>query len=163
MRIIEEIRELAKNHKVYCFFDMDGTCAELKTGEKKRILDNEKGYFLGKRPLKTVLSVMEKISKLDNVEVCILTNCYYNEQKQDKIAWLKKYAPFIKDENINVIVLTEEKYTQETKHNLKPNKIKSILKEGEIAFLFEDNYNIINATNKLFDYQCAQHMSMLIE
>ena len=163
MRILDEIIEYAKNNKVCCFFDMDGTCAELRTGEKKRILDNEKGFFLNKRPLKSILSVMEKISKIDNIKVCILSNCYYNEQKQDKITWLKKYAPFVKEENINIIVLTEENYDDKTKHNLKPNKIKSVLKENEKAVLFEDNYNIINATNKMFDYICAQHVSTLSE
>ncbi len=161
MILFDKILEMAKTKKVKVFFDMDGTCAEFKSGEKNDILTNKKGLFLDKRPIKTVLKVMERLSKIPNVEVCILSNCHYQEQKEEKIEWLRKFAPFIIPENIFIIVLSNENYTSDNKHFLKGNKIKKILSSDETAFLIEDDHRVIKATQSLgID---AEHVSMLIE
>lgn len=104
---------------------------------------------------------MERLSKIPNVEVCILSNCHYQEQKEEKIEWLRVYAPFIRPENIFIIVLSNENYTSDNKHFLKGNKIKKILSSDETAFLIEDDHRVIKATRSLgID---AEHVSMLIE
>ena len=164
MRIFDEIKEKAdKGENILCLFDMDGTCAEYGANEKKRILDNEKGFYFSKRPLVTILKIMENLSNINNVQVGILSNCYYEEQKEDKINWLKKYAPFIRDKNVNIIVLTKETYTKENKAFLKSEKIKKIEKENEEIYFFEDDHQIIRATLKALPHVNTRHISTLID
>lgn len=148
MNLVDKIIEQAKGHKVYVYFDMDGTCVEYKSGEIQLIKGNQPNFFLQKRPLFTVLSIMEKLSKVDNVVVGILSNCYFDEQKADKITWLGKYAPFIKAENINIIVLNNETYTPDTKDYLKANLLKKLHNDTQYVYLIEDNHQILKATIK---------------
>lgn len=48
MNLFDKILEMAKTKKVRVFFDMDGTCAEFKSGEKNDILANKRGLYLNK-------------------------------------------------------------------------------------------------------------------
>jgi len=164
----QEIIELAKTKKVIVFFDMDGVCAEYgRPGEDKLIRSNAPGYYFNKRPIQSMLETMERISKIENVEIRILSNCYFPEQKQDKIKWLKIHAPFIKLENITVITLNDETYTKETKDEIKGNYIK-VLTEGVDAHvrLVEDDHGIIKKSNELLSklLPCfrAEHISSLM-
>ena len=148
MNLVDKVKELAKENKVYIYFDMDGTCVEYKSGEIDLIKGNAKEFFLNKRPLFTILKIMEDLANTANVIVGILSNCYFDEQKQDKITWLKKYAPFIKSENINIIVLNNETYTADTKDYLKPNLLKKLHNDTTYVYLIEDNHQILKATKK---------------
>ena len=160
MTLFDEIVELAKVKSVKVFFDMDGTCVEYRSGEKNDILTNKPGIYLNKRSIKTVLEIMKKLSEVQNVKVCILSNCYYDEQKREKIEWLHKFAPFIKDENIYIIVFKNEKFEREEKDFLKANKIKQIVGNDE-AILIEDDHGIIKSSLKVGVR--AEHISTLIE
>ena len=160
MNLVEKIKTLAKENIVYLYFDMDGTCAEYKSGEKDLIKGNAKDFFLIKRPLFSILKIMEDLANSENVIVGILSNCYFEEQKQDKITWLQKYAPFIKRENINIIVLSNETYTTETKDYLKPNLLKKLHNDTTYVYLIEDNHQILKATRK--SGLNGEHISTLI-
>lgn len=160
---VKEIKKLAKTENILCLFDMDGTCVEYGTNEKSHILNNEKDFFKFKRPLKYVLKKMKSLSKTKNVRVGILSNCYFEEQRQDKIFWLKNNAPFIADENINIIVLNNETYTTETKDFIKANRIKTIARPNEKVFFFEDSHDIIKATHKALSDVNVFHISALID
>lgn len=159
-----KIIELAKANTVKIFFDMDGVCAEYGASDKHLIESNAFGFYLGKRPIYSVLEVMKRLSETSNVEVLILSNCHFPEQKQDKISWLKKFAPFIKKENINIIVLNDEVYTKETKYFIKGNYIKKLTAGSDAAvFLIEDDHRIIGATRELLPHVNACHISTLIK
>ena len=161
--LIEEIKKEAKDKQVVVFSDMDGVLCEYGAGEKPLIMGNKVGFYLSKRPLYAVISKLEKLSRLQNVEVGIMSNCYYPEQKEDKIKWLEKYCPFIKKENINIIVLTNEVYTKETKDFLKGERLLSITSgSNKKWYLIEDNHDIINCTNKLCGGS-GRHFSELID
>lgn len=162
--LIDEIKKQSETNKVYMFFDMDGVMAEYGAGEKPFILNNTEGFYYSKRPIKTILRVIEDLSKYENIKISILSNCYYREQKEDKIKWLRQYAPFIREENINIIVLKEETYTKETKDYIKATYIKKLVPdESATIYLIEDNHGIINATRKMLKNVNANHVSMLIE
>ena len=149
--------------KVLVLFDMDGTCVEYGCGEKKQILDNVPGYFYNKRPIYTVIDIMKQLNDTENITVGILSNCYYKEQKQDKIKWLKENLPFIKDENIHINVYSDEVYNDENKHQIKAKKIISLnLQKDQMVYLIEDDHQVISATNKIMP-NTAFHISCLLK
>lgn len=157
----EEIKNLGANKQVLVLFDMDGTLVEYGQGEKPLILNNTPSFYLNKRKLSTTCKIVEEISKYKNVTVGIMSNCYFDEQKQDKITWLSIHLPFLKQENIYINVYKNIDYKKEEKDFIKYNRIKTI--EGfDQIFLIEDEHNIIKATNKLSP-NTAHHISELID
>lgn len=159
--LIKEIKTKAKSQKVKVYFDMDGTLAEYDAEDKEKILSNQAGLYLTKRPLKSIINVADKLAKIDNIEICIASNCHFKEQKEEKLLWLEKYTPFIKKENINIIVFNDMIFSKEEKDFLKANLIISNLKQNEFAYLIEDDHKIIRATNKFSNIK-ACHMSMFV-
>ncbi len=159
--LIKEIKTRAKSQKVKVYFDMDGTLAEYDAEDKEKILSNQAGLYLTKRPLKSIINVADKLAKIDNIEICIASNCHFKEQKEEKLLWLEKYTPFIKKENINIIVFNDMIFSKEEKDFLKANLIISNLKQNEFAYLIEDDHKIIRATNKFSNIK-ACHMSMFV-
>ena len=159
--LIKEIKTRAKSQKVKVYFDMDGTLAEYDAEDKEKILSNQAGVYLTKRPLKSIINVADKLAKIDNIEICIANNCHFKEQKEEKLLWLEKYTPFIKKENINIIVFDDMIFSKEEKDFLKANLIISKLKQNEFAYLIEDDHKIIRATNKFSNIK-ARHMSMFV-
>lgn len=161
VKLVENIIECTKNNRVSVYFDMDGCCAEYSIA-KEAIKSNQKDYYLNARPINSVIKVMKHLHH-NGVEVKILSNCHYNEQKLDKIKWLSIHAPFIKKENINIIVYANEKFLREEKSNLKPNKLKTLVDKDEIVYFIEDDHNNIFATTKIFPEIRVFHVSCLID
>lgn len=159
--LIKEIKTKAKSQKVKVYFDMDGTLAEYDAEDKEKILSNQAGVYLTKRPLKSIINVADKLAKIDNIEICIASNCHFKEQKEEKLLWLEKHAPFIKKENINIIVFDDMIFSKEEKDFFKANLIMSKLKQNEFSYLIEDDHKIIRATNKFSNIK-ACHMSMFV-
>ena len=159
--LIKEIKTRAKSQKVKVYFDMDGTLAEYDAEDKEKILSNQARVYLTKRPLKSIINVADKLAKIDNIEICIASNCHFKEQKEEKLLWLEKYTPYIKKENINIIVFDDMIFSKEEKDFLKANLIISKLKQNEFAYLIEDDHKIIRATNKFSNIK-ACHMSMFV-
>ena len=116
MKIINEIKTMAKDQKIDIYVDMDGVIAEYDFG---RPLD-----FLNKRPLLGNIKVLEEISKIPNVEMHILSICKKDSQINDKNVWLDKYAPFFKKENRNV--LSKETYTDRSSSELKVDFLNNV-------------------------------------
>ncbi|MBR6779014.1 MAG: hypothetical protein IKM43_02550 [Clostridia bacterium] len=161
--LIDKIRKLAKDNKVMVFCDMDGVIAEYDTTKKHDIRNNVPNTYFNSRPLNHTISQLKKIKKIKNVEIGILSACYFNEQKQEKLQWLKLHANIFEDKNINIVVYENETFTQKTKDLLKVNKILEIVKNKNVVpILIEDNHNIIEATNKVIK-NCAVHVSKLID
>ena len=103
--ILETIENLSKDNNVRVYFDMDGVLAsyDMITG-----LDYaEKGFYTNKRPILASIQFAQYLSKIKNVEVYILSNCHYTYQRNEKLEWLQRHAPFIKKDNINIICFEE--------------------------------------------------------
>lgn len=160
MKLIEEIENRSKSENVLVLFDMDGTLVEYGVGEKPDILKNTPGFYLGKLQIPCMMKVAERLSMMDNLTVGILSNCYYKEQREDKLKWLKKFAPFIDNEHKYILVYNELSFEKEEKDFLKVEKIKTITGFDKI-YLIEDNHKIISATNKVLP-NTAHHLSRLL-
>ena len=169
MNILEKIKLYANensNKKIAMFVDMDGTIASLDIDIHNDISNNTKGYFLNKRPLQTVIRILEEISKISNIDLYILSACGYKEQALDKITWLERHAPFFKKENQIFVVKEIVNYTNQTKNQIKiSNIIHTIDTKGyDLAIYFEDEYQMLRtAYHHLKDRILCIHISTVIE
>lgn len=162
--VIDRIKKDALENKVMVFFDMDGVMAEYGSGEKNAIFTNQPGFYFNRRPIKTIINIVKELNDLDNVEVGIISNCYYEEQKQDKLKWLEINLPFLKREYICIIKLKDEEYTKETKDFIKSKYLKNMIIDKDVkVYFFEDDHGIIKATKKALDYVNVEHVSTLLD
>ena len=161
--LIDKILDYAKKQKVYVFFDMDGVLVEYPLDREKRRYQPGTDFYTNNRPIKYTLGVAEKLSKENNVVVGIISNCPLAEQIEQKKSWLKKYAPFIKDENINIICYEKISFKEEKKHILKGKLLKEKIMRGDCCFLIEDDLQNIVSVNNFFDDEIVFHVSNIIE
>ena len=128
---------------------MDGVLADYDMTDVKPSDNNNEGFYFSKRPIKTNIKFAKKLSKIKNITLCILSNCYYPRQKQEKLDWLKIFAPFFKEENIHIIV-----YEKMLKPGQDKKELKNIYLEkmhGKIAcqmFLIDDDIQNLKYINK---------------
>ncbi|MGN1162810.1 MAG: hypothetical protein ACI4T2_02720 [Christensenellales bacterium] len=161
--IIDEIIERAKEKPFRVYFDMDGVCSEERTGEHDLIVANVKDFYFNKRPIKTILKVMQKLNDA-GVEVGILSSCHYLEQADQKKRWLKINAPFVEEKNQHFVVFEELEFTAKEKPYLKAWELERITKGFDGEFLLvEDRHANIKAANEYFGRQVAEHVSCFVE
>ncbi len=162
--MLKKLEDIIKNNDVIIYFDMDGTCVRYSAGEKSAIKSNKPNFYLEKEPVKTVLKIMKKLNRKKNVEIGIISNCHYAEQKRDKLTWLHRNAPFIKDENIHIIELSKLTYTKEEKPYLKAKMIEKLKEiDNRRPILIEDDLDIILATFNYLGNDVAFHVSNILK
>lgn len=151
MYFYEKIKEMCKDKKTVMYVDMDGVIAAYDFGNPLN--------FANKRPLLTNIKKLEDISKLDNIELKILSACKNNFQIDEKNAWLDKHAPFFKQENR--IILSREKYNNELSCNLKAQYLNSIDEDRQVILLDDDN-NVLKVVSKSVEnIICIQDSEMI--
>lgn len=124
------IKELSEKKEIVLFVDMDGVIAAYNIG--KNPYD-----FLNKRPLTQNIANIEEVSKLENVELHILSVCRENKQVEDKNVWLDKNAPFFKKENRNII--SRESQDWSISKDIKFNFLKNYQTDKQIVLVDDDN------------------------
>ena len=136
--------------KVKIFWDMDGTCASMEMDMLEQKL--EKGFFNKKRPINTIISIMEKCFNL-GAETYILSFCHYSYQKEDKLEWIKNYIRFLPIENA-IIIPRKEKDSKkaESKETLKAEYIKDYVSNGDIVYMVDDNESVLLGTKKVLPF-----------
>ena len=73
-KFVNEIKEICKkNKKVDMYIDMDGTIAEYHLYNPEEISRKMEEEYLKNEPLKNVIDVLEEISKINNIEMYILS------------------------------------------------------------------------------------------
>ena len=87
MYFMDVIRKL-KDNKIKIFVDMDGVIADYDVGNPSR-------YDI-KRPLISNITKLEKVAKIERVELFILSVSRKNVGIEEKNIWLDKNAPFFK-------------------------------------------------------------------
>lgn len=160
--LFNKIKESAKLNKVKVFFDMDGVLVEYRIIKEEEF--DKVGFYEGLRPLKTNLAFAKKLSKIKNVEVCILSNCRTKQHKTDKLKWLKSFAPFFKQENINIICYEEIGNFDKSKKSIVKSELilEQLKKEKFTAFHIEDDTNIIKIEKAMPNINII-HVSSLIK
>lgn len=62
LREIEKIKLKKRKKKITIFVDMDGVIADYRFGEGLKIKSNESGVYLNKRPIKTTIENLRRLS-----------------------------------------------------------------------------------------------------
>ena len=121
------------------FLDLDGTLA--KFNSKKNALerfDKEQGFFASLKPFKNI-NVINELATSGNVEVFVISASPNEVADSDKMIWIKKYLPNIKQTNVCIC-------------RIGTNKAKEIKRQLNIDIddkcLLLDDY-----TNNLIDWE----------
>lgn len=102
------------------FLDLDGTLARFNVRNALERFDNEKGFFANLLAYKGI-EIVNELAKEDNL---FIISASPNEQADnDKMIWLEKYLPNIKQENITICRIGENKAKViESKYNIEINE-----------------------------------------
>ena len=146
------ISNLAENEVIDLFIDMDGVISSYNFGMP---LD-----FKNKRHLKTNINTLEKVSKIENVNLHILSVCRKDNEVQIKNEWLDINAPFFKKENRNV--LSKETYTGFSSAELKLDFLKKYNTSNKIVLVDDDNH-VLSTISKELDNIILLQDSELID
>ena len=151
-KFVNEIKEICKkNKKVDMYIDMDGTIAEYHLYNPEEISRKMEEEYLKNEPLKNVIDVLEEISKINNIEMYILSLSKTKKITEKKKKWLKKYVPFIKEENW--IILTKEigEYSNENRNEIKGKNIELRQKDYDKSIMLDDEQVVLREAKKILN------------
>lgn len=151
-KFVNEIKEICKkNKKVDMYIDMDGTIAEYHLYNPEEISRKMEEEYLKNEPLKNVIDVLEEISKINNIEMYILSLSKTKKITEKKKIWLKKYVPFIKEENW--IILTKEigEYSKENRNEIKGKNIELRQKDYDKSIMLDDEQVVLREAKKILN------------
>lgn len=151
-KFVNEIKEICKkNKKVDMYIDMDGTIAEYHLYNPEEISRKMEEEYLKNEPLKNVIDVLEEISKINNIEMYILSLSKTKKITEKKKIWLKKYVPFIKEENW--IILTKEigEYSNENRNEIKGKNIELRQKDYDKSIMLDDEQIVLREAKKILN------------
>ena len=156
MDFYNRVKELcSKYEKVAMFVDMDGTIVEYVLYSDGVINTKSKGLFINKKPLKIVIDELEKINKIENLDLFILSMARSYIIVDEKKEWLRKYASFIKEENWIIINREAGDYNDETRSRIKAEKILEKLASGyEHAIFLDDDHQVLHGATKILKDKC---------
>lgn len=140
MFILDFLKQF-EGKKVKLFVDMDGVVADYDFGQP--------GNYHLKRPLYTSIQKLEAVSKLENVEMYILSASKKNEGIGEKNSWLDIYAPFFSKENR--IILSREENNDIPSSTMKSNYLKELERDDAVLIVIDDdpkNLKEIHQTNE---------------
>ena len=121
--------EQYNNKKIKLFVDMDGVIADYVLGEPSN--------YDKKRPLFSNIEKLEEVSKMDNIELYILSATRKTEGIEQKNVWLDRFAPFFKKENRIIISREENNFTKSS--TLKALYMKNFERDGSIMIVIDDD------------------------
>ena len=151
-KFVNEIKEICKkNKKVDMYIDMDGTIAEYHLYNPEEISRKMEEEYLKNEPLKNVIDVLEEISKINNIEMYILSLSKTKKITEKKKIWLKKYVPIIKKKNW--IILTKEigEYSNENRNEIKGKNIELRQKDYDKSIMLDDEQVVLREAKKILN------------
>ena len=165
MNIYDKIKKISEtNDKVLMFVDMDGTIAEYNFFTKEYQEENKDGLFINTRPLTSVLDCLNKISKINNIELYILSICMYEHDKKEKLDWLNKYTPFIKKNNRVILTQENNDYTPQNKFEVKAEYMNNLATNNEHIIFLEDTHENMRKSKELLGDRITNiHISSFVD
>lgn len=145
------IKDIVGDKKTIMYVDMDGVIAAYDFGKPL--------MFDKKRPLYTNIKKLEEISKLDNIELKILSACKTINQIDEKNEWLDKYAPFFTKENRHI--LAREKYDNMVSSEMKAMYLEQLNDKDQVIVLDDDNVVLKTIHKRLDHVICIQDSEMI--
>lgn len=149
MKFYNRVLEICGKHKnLALFVDMDGTIAEYNVYPEGFVTTETKEVFLKAEPLDVVIANLKRVNQIENLDIYILSLSRSNIIVEEKKEWLKKYAPFIKEENYIIINKENREYTPENREFIKSIKMKEKLNQYDYVMLLDDEHKILKRTQK---------------
>ncbi len=136
---LKDYLEQFEGKKVKIYVDMDGVIADYIVGEAEK--------FDQKRPLYESISKLEEISKMENVELFILSVSRMDEGVGQKQEWLDKYASFFKKENR--VIIPRESNGFKSSSELKSTFVKNVERDDSVIVVIDDDPRVLFAIKDL--------------
>ncbi len=153
----------SKYKKVAMFIDMDGTIVEYKIYPEGTMTTEAKGLFVNNKPVKVIIDELRKISKIENIDLYILSMSRSYIIVEEKKEWLKKHADFINEDNYIIINREAGDYNNENRNRVKAERIQEKLKEYDHAIFLDDDHKVIHEAVKMLKDKCdVFHISSAI-
>jgi len=140
MYIIDYFEKL-KDEKIKLYVDMDGVIADYDVGVAYE--------YDRKRPLYSNIEKLEIISKMDNVDINILSISRTAVGIEEKNAWLDQFAPFFEKGRRNII--SRELNNMRLSTELKLDFVKNIERDGSKIIIIDDDPAVIHTIRKECD------------
>lgn len=145
------IKNIVKDKRTILYVDMDGVIAAYDFGKPLE--------FDKKRPLYTNIKKLEEVSKLDNIELRILSACRTKNQIDEKNEWLDKYAPFFTKDKRHI--LAREDYNYMESSELKAMCLEQLNDKDQVIVLDDDNVVLKTIHKKLEHIICIQDSELI--
>ena len=129
---LKEFLKKYDDKKIRLFVDMDGVIADY--------IVNDLNYS-NKRPLTSSIKKIEEVSKMENVEVFILSVSRTDKGVLQKNRWLDENASFIKEKN-RVIISRETNNFNES-YKLKTHFLKNLKRDEGVIIVIDDDPKIL--------------------
>ena len=110
-----------------------------------------KERYTSLEPLECVIDVLKEISSIPNIDLYILSLSKAVKITKQKKVWLKKYVPFIPEENWIILTKELDEYNSENRNIIKAEKIKEKMSLYDHSILLDDDHTILKAARQMFE------------
>ena len=134
------IEQLKANKPINIYFDMDGVIVDYDL-INHRLTQNEENTFLNKRPIYTVIEILNNLQNKENIKIHILSITRYKNQIEGKIKWLERYLPSIDTNNIHIF--SREEYNFVRPKIIKSKYLEENTNNEEINIHIDDDQQVL--------------------
>ena len=155
----EYIKEF-KDKTINIYVDMDGVVADYDyMGYVNDGSNND--IYLNKRPIMSAIKPLEEVSKLENVNIYILSVSRFASQVQGKLTWLDNNMSFIKKENINILPRDTNDFKRSKE--LKRDFLSERLDNDDINIHIDDSHEVMDLLKSMNKNLIILHTTSLID
>ena len=149
-KFLEKVKEIKKeNEKIAIFVDMDGTIAEYPVYQEENVAKAMEEEYSKIEPVNYIINILKELSKIENIDLYILTLSKTIQISEEKIKWLKKYVNFIQEKNWIIITKELGEYNKENRDFIKALKMQEKLPIYDFEILLDDDHKVLKETQKL--------------
>lgn len=149
-KFLERVKEIKKeNEKIAIFVDMDGTIAEYPVYQEENVAKAMEEEYSKIEPVNYIINILKELSKIENIDLYIVTLSKTIQISEEKIKWLKKYVNFIQEKNWIIITKELGEYNKENRDFIKALKMQEKLPIYDFEILLDDDHKVLKETQKL--------------
>ena len=149
-KFLERVKEIKKkNGKIAIFVDMDGTIAEYPVYQEENVAKAMEEEYSKIEPVNYIINILKELSKIENIDLYILTLSKTIQITEEKIKCLKKFVNFIQEKNWIIITKELGEYNKENRDFIKALKMQEKLPIYDFEILLDDDHKVLKETQKL--------------
>ncbi len=149
-KFLEKINKICEeNKRVAIFIDMDGTINVYNVYPEEIVKQKMQEEYSETEPAQYIIDILKDISRISNIDLYILSLSKSVKITKEKKDWLKKYVPFINEENWIIITKELNEYSSENRDIVKAQKIKDLENKYDYFILLDDDHKILKEAQKI--------------